>query len=389
MATVNTGTRGTKLVTGTENVNVRDVSERILLLQPNAAPLISYQAGMGAKKVAFNPTFEWLQDELSPNTVTDSGGSGTGTTINLTTNEGGYVRPNDVLIAPNGESIHVTSKSTDALTVQRSMGSVAADDIATGEQFVIIGQAVQEGSDIPSYRHTEQVTKTGYIQIFKDPVILTEIQNATKSYGGPDRTKKRMLAAIEHKRSIEQAFLFGDAFEQTSGTQTLRGTGGLINEISTNVLAAGGVLSESDFTDSFLGDVFRYQPEIPLDTKLAFFSPILIAAINSWAKGALRITSNEKSFGVKIGTYVSAHGELKIIRHWLLKDFTEFQKYGFVVDPQFTSYRFMDGLDTKLHVNTQADSVSSIQDEYRTACGHQLGLEKAHGVISGVTGYAA
>jgi len=197
-----------------------------------------------------------------------------------------------------------------------------------------------------------------------------------------------MKKAIEHKRQIEQAFLFGDGFEDTSGSQTRRGTDGLLNYITTNVTDFGGVISEGEF-ENFMRTVFRYHPTVTAPEKWFLASPIIISAVNFWAKNALQVDQNVKTFGVRVTKYRSGHGDLNITRHWLLEDFTEFKKYGFVLDPENIKYRFLTNLDTKLHTDIQQKQEEVHRDEYRTHAGLMLQQEKTHGIAKGITGFAA
>jgi hypothetical protein len=384
-----TGIRGTKFVTGTEDLNIRDVSSRIALLQPEDAPLLAFMNGLKKKLKASNPKFEWIEDELIPNIVTISGAEASGSTsFALTSGQGVRVRVNDLLISNTGESILVTAISTDTLTVTRSMGAVAATAYVTLDEFVLAGTAMLEGATAPTSLWTQKSTKTNYIQIFRDVVELTVTQVNTDSYGGNTRLNERKKKAVEHKRQIEQALLLGDGFEDTSGTQTRRGTTGLLNWISTNITDAGGVLTEAEF-EAFMRSIFRYHPTVTAPEKWFLASPVIISAVNFWAKSTLRIESNEKTFGVRVAKYRSGHGDLNITRHWLLEDFVEFKQYGFAIDPENVMYRFLQNLDTKLHIDIQNDDEEVNRDEYRTHAGLQLMQEKTHGLIKGVTGFAA
>jgi hypothetical protein len=382
-----TGTRGTKYSVATENSLVRDVADKIYLLQPDDAPLTTFTRGIGGKESTDNPKYEWLESDIRPGKVVVSGSIGTSTTIDVVAGTGTRIRVGDILIAPTGESILVTVVTTDALTVTRSMGAVASDTLADGDELVIAGNALAEGSDAVTSVYTKKETLYNYIQIFKDSVTLTEVQNASKSIGGNDRKFQQMVKAIEHKRGIEQAFLFGDRFEETTG-QAQRGTGGLIFFVTTNVTNVGGVLTEADF-ESFCQTLFRYNPAVSSPKKLMLANPIMISGINFWAKNALQISQSEKSYGIRIATYRSGHGDLDIVKHWLLSDLEEWKTYNFCLDPANVKYRYLPGLDTKLHLDTQAKSVSTHQDEYRTYCGLQVMQEKTHGIIHGITGFAA
>lgn len=382
------GARGTKYSVATEGSLVRDVADKIALLQPEDAPLLTFMNSLKKKREATNPKFEWFEDQLAPNIVTTTT-TGTGTSIAITTGLGVRVRTGDLLITSTGESMLVTAGGgTDALTVTRSVGAVAAATLASGDELVIAGNACTEGASNPEAKFTKKTSALNYIQIFRDSVKITATQAASKSYGGDDRAYQRKLRGMEHKRGIEQAFLFGDAFEDTSGTQAIRGTGGLINLISTNVTDCGGVLTEGSF-ETFCRALFRYSPTEASATKLFLVSPMIISALNFWNKTKLLVRQDDKTFGTRLATYRSGHGDLEVTRHWLLQDFTEFQKYGFALDPANLYYRYMSGLDTKLHIDIQTKDSETFIDEYRTHAGLQLQLEKTHAILKGVTGYAA
>ncbi len=389
MAEPQTGIRGVKYAAGTEDSLVRDVAARIALLQPDDAPLLAFINGLKSKSVAHNPKFEWFEDELIPNSCTIAGTEAGGSTdFALTSGQGVRIKVNDLLISNTGEAILVTAISTDALTVKRSMGGVAATAYIALDEFVIAGTAMLEGANAPTSVWQGKVSKNNFIQIFRDIVELTVTQANSESYGGNDRTFQRMKKAMEHKRQIEQAFLFGDGFEDTSGAQTRRGTTGVLNFVTTNVTDFGGVITEGEF-EAFMRTVFRYHPTVSAPEKWFLCSPILISALNFWAKNALQVTQDVKTFGVRITKYRSGHGDLNITRHWLLEDFTEFKQYGFVLDPENIKYRFLQNLDTKLHTDIQQKQEEVHRDEYRTHAGLMLLQERTHGVAKGVTGFAA
>jgi hypothetical protein len=345
--------------------------------------------GLKNKQKTGNPTFEWFEDDLRQNIVTIAGAeSANSVTFDVTSGQGVRVRVNDLLISNTGESLLVTSISTDALTVTRTMGAVAKTAYVSGAEFVLAGTAMLEGANAPTSVWKGKVAVENYIQIFRDMVELTETQANTDNYGTDDRSHQRRKVAIEHKRAIEQAFLFGDKFEDTSAAQTRRGTGGLLSYITTNVTDAGGIITEGEF-EAFMRTVFQYHPTVTAPEKWFLCSPIIISAINFWAKNALQVTNDETSFGVRIAKYRSGHGDLNITRHWLLEDFTEFKQYGFVLDPENVKYRFLQNLDTKLHTDIQQKQEEVHRDEYRTHAGLQLMQEKTHGIVKGVTGFAA
>lgn len=398
MAEPVSGMRGTKFSAGTEGSLVRDVDEKIHLLQPDDAPLTVFTRKIGGKESVDNPKYEWIEDELIPNVIADSNNSGTGTTINVTAGQEARVRVGDILIAPNGESILVTAVASGALTVQRAKSTTpAAYTLQTGDQLIIAGNAMMEGSANATFLYTQKSYPYNFIQIFKDSVELTEVENASKAYGGNTRRFMQMKKAIEHKRAIEQAFLFGARFEDTSGAQARRATGGLIYFITTNVTDfALGTITEADF-EEVMRTLFRFRPAISAPVKLGIFNPVMISAVNFWAKQPVEVSQNEKTFGVRVGRYRSGHGDLDIINHWLLADFASsniagtsgFGTINFCLDPVNLKYCYLPGLDTKLHLDTQPKNETKSLDEYRSYVGLKVMQQKTHSIFKGAIGFAA
>ena len=323
--TVNQATRGTYVSATTEGSLIRDVADRIALLQPDASPLITFMSALKRKKKATNPVFEWFEDDLVPASVVDAAGAGTGSTITVSAAQGKYVRNGDILIAPNGESILVTAGGgTTSLTVSRALGTTpSAFTLATGDELIIAGNAITEGSTTPAYRYTQKSGKSNNIQIFRDPVKITTTQMHSDNYGEDDPVYQRKKVGIEHKRGIELAFLFGNASSTADASSVgyLRTTKGLFNWISTNVTNAGGTITESEM-ESFLRTLFRYQAKTGAQTKVLLATPIMVSALNHWAKSALQVSQDEKLYGMRVGTYRSGHGDLIFKRHWLLGDFS-------------------------------------------------------------------
>jgi hypothetical protein len=395
-------TRGTYNAAVTETSLVRDVASRIALLQPDASPLVTFMTALKRKKEAKNPKFEWFEDDLVPCAIADAGGAGTGTSITVSAAHGLIIRNGDMLIAPNGESLLVTAgQGTTTLTVTRAVGTTpTAFTLAAGDELVVAGNAITEGGTTPAYRYVAKSPKFNYIQIFRDPVKITTTQEASESYGGDDKTYQRKKVAIEHKRALELAFMFGNASATADGSSVgyLRTTKGLFNWISTNVTNCGGTITEAEM-ESFLRKLFRYQAQTGPQTKILLASPIMVSALNFWAKSNLQVRSDEKVYGMRVSTYRSGHGDLDFVRHWLLGDFDtgdygtspklSWSGYNFAIDPANLQYRYLTGLDTKLHPDIGQPTEEYSLDEYRTHAGLECQLEQTHGILSYVAGYAS
>jgi hypothetical protein len=107
-----------------------------------------------------------------------------------------------------------------------------------------------------------------------------------------------------------------------------------------------------------------------------------------FGRAKLQTVSKDKTYGISMVNYISAHGELYIVKHNLLEG-TIYGGYGFLIDPENIKYRHLNGRDTRLKTDTQDNDMDGWQDEYITEAGLMVKLPKTHAVLYGVTGYSA
>jgi hypothetical protein len=124
-----------------------------------------------------------------------------------------------------------------------------------------------------------------------------------------------------------------------------------------------------------------------------FASPLLVSVINNYSLNKVQTSVGDTVYGVKVMSYVSAHGELKIVKHNLLEG-AVWGGYGIVVDfgDDALKYRYLNGSgpggsrDTKLLTDREENDRDGKRSEYLTEAGLQVGNSERHGVITGVTG---
>jgi len=281
--------------TGSQNINsnqkVLDMSDKIFLLEPQAAPLYVLVSRLN-KRPAINTTVQWLEDVLNPSWTTLAASAMTGysgETTPLTASNSGYLNKYDLIKLPiTGEIMLVTGVAGTAFTAARCYTSAVntANSAAALADVVIIGSAFEEGSSNTTLttNSTKTSTVTNYLQIFRKSVEITKSMANTELYGGMDRPYQRKKKGIELMRDLERAFLFGEPLQDadtydTSQTHARRTTGGIFHFIATNATAAGGALTESEF-EGFLRTVFRYGS----NTRYLFCSPLVVSVISLWAK---------------------------------------------------------------------------------------------------------
>ena len=68
---------------------------------------------------------------------------------------------------------------------------------------------------------------------------------------------------------------------------------------------------------------------------------------------------------------------------------TNYGTYGFLIDMDYARLRTLRGKNTHMRKNIEEPSSTAEVHEYRTAFSLEFAWEKAHGILRGVTSYAA
>ena len=373
--------------TGTGNIGsarlVVDMSNEIALLQPSKTPLITIlKQAMKNTRAASNPKFSWMEDDLKARWDAINNGAGyNDAATSIVVDNGAYFIVGDVVKVPRtGEVLFVTAVNTNTLTVTRGFGTTAAAALVDNDPLVIVGNANQEGSGTRTIKSTTVAEVYNYTQIFKTPFGVTNTMNASKTYGQKELAYQQMKAGIEHAVDMSRALYFGQRKLDTSGAQPLRTTGGLLQYLIENNYDAGGQLTQSEFDQNICEVIFKYGSQ----EKVMLSSSRLISVINGWALGKLQVTQNEKTYGIAVTKYVTPFGVLNLV-HEPLFEGAVYGGYGVVLDPEDVKYRPLNGRDTKLETNIQANDVDARTDQYITETGLEVRSPKKHAVITGVT----
>lgn len=387
--------KGREATTGTYGVEqaqrVVDMSERILQLWPEETPLTVLLRKLNARD-CINPEFSWLEDEPVPWTATYTSANEITQGTSLGVSDGNRFAPNDLVkVFRTGEVFRVTAVSSNTLTVERNWDSGPTDRLLqNGDALFIVGDAQPEASALPESRTTKKVKVFNYTQIFRTPVSVSGTLDASELYGGNERNYQRAKMGREHRMKIERALWFGVRRESLSGSYPVRSTGGVFYFLTTNktTLANEPAFTKQEF-ERFLETVFSYGS----DERFVFASPRMVSLINAFADNAIRVMqfevgrSQDRTFGIQISRYQSAHGVVNIVNTPLFRDYrTSNGVAGKVLvaldmDREGAAYRYLRGRDTKLVVDAVRDGVDGHVDDYLTECGLQLGLEKRHGIL--------
>jgi hypothetical protein len=343
-------------------------------------------------QVAIREKVNWLEDQYFPNLSSlAASATSAATTVTVATGEGDYFRAGDLVrLASTGEIMEVVSEASDVLTVNRSVGSVAANTAQTGVQLLIVGNAAEQGAAIGTIKVTTRVLGYNYTQIVRHPLGFTGTQEEIETYGPGDPGNEIAKKLVEHKRALENLIFSGArAYTSNSGSSLANPKGwmgGVEEFISTNVSSSVGALSLTAL-DNALEDIFQYGTM----NKVIFAAPTPAGALsrlltNSW----VRARPEDKVFGAKVTAFINgAYGaSVPVItkREWGRESTSSRGGWIVVLDLAYIKKRPLRNRGTRLLRNRQARDVDSTSHEYMTEMSLEFAQEKAHGMLEGITG---
>ena len=369
---------------------VRDVANRIEYLDPDVAPLTLILQKAKAKSCS-NTKFEWPEKDLPARWDQINNGAGyTNADTSLVVDNGAYFSIGDIVnVTRTQEKFRVTAVATNTLTVVRGVGSTAAAALLDNDDLQIIGNAYTEGSLSGAEKSHIETYVFNYTQIVRTPLGVTGSEMASENYIGPDRPRLRAEKNIEHRIDLERTALFGERNNDTGSTANPRRyTGGLFYYLTgaTNTTDMSGIMTDPEL-ETFLQNVFQHTGSS--NSRLFLASPLIISVIDQIAVGRLNVMQGAETYGLAIKQWVTGHGTLNIVKHRLLEagpSQVGYSGYGLALDVNKLAFRYLQGRNTKLLVDIQANDLDGIKDEYMTEAGWQVANPLLHGIVKGVTG---
>lgn len=359
-----------------------DCSKVITQLIPSADPY-AVLLMKERKEATDTAEFIWFDDEpVGWWTKASAAADDTATNINVV--DGSIFATHDILKVPRtSEVLRVTATNANVLTVVRGYGTTASAAIEAEDWLVRIGNAMEENSNAPASKLNQPQKFTNYTQIVRTTFDESMTSaHEIKRVGGKERTRLRAKKLLEHRLDIARISIWGEKKEDLSSGKPRRMTAGINSFIQTNRKDVGGSLTEAEW-ENFLEMGFSYGSK----TKLFVCSRTVGGAINMIAQNKIITTSGEEIYGIRLPKYRSFHGDVIIAVDRSLEN--AYAGYGFLLDMKNIVYRPLNGRDTKLHPNIQANDVDGWVDEYLTEFGMMVRQEKTHAVLFGVTGFSA
>ncbi len=405
MPTVQTGNRAQdSWATDREDL---DFADRIALLNPNENPLTLIAMRMG-KGTSGNIKHQWVDDETQPVNAQLEGAAVTAaTTFDVTAGEGARFAVGDVLRTINAanEIMLVTAISTDELTVDRDYGEAGtpgytarADTIADNDFLEIIGNAFEQGHDLPVIKNTLEVIRMNFCQDLRTPVGITEVAAAARVHGEQDWPYQLRKKGIEHMNYWERTNMWGvaedgdqGAFDGTNNTAP-QAAGGLYFYINEYADAARQVV-QADITQQEFLDFLENAFEFGSRQKVLFAPALLRSAIDFWGIAKLNTTPETKAFGIDVSRWISSHGLVTIVTHKLLKDpLGTSGVWAFLIDVdelKWITYSNIGATKLRMIDPYASDGSTLKQAEYQTLGCLEMRQANKHAMLEQMTSYSA
>lgn len=362
---VASGARST--VAGIVSTRLKVDMDDIYMYESESEDALFKTLSMISKEKAHAKTVAWHADELVPQFVRINGGTLTDatTTITVDTPGGNYVPPNFLIeVTRTGEQMVTTTggSATTIVVVGRSWGSTAAAALADNDEIMILGPAYAESASLQSAVSTTEVQYTNNIQTVRNnwhiSGLLQEISKNGGTYGGEDPAIQRRKTLAEHRRTLNRLLLNAEA--GTSGGQATMT--GLIPFIEAN--ASGNVNSATTLTEP----VFEAHNELWFDAgessdRVLLTSQKVHGIINQFPSTVQRTKSGDTKHGLRISKYISAHGDIQIVRERQLRG-DKYSKAAIGFDPNRVKLKVV--RDTRMIKDRQGVSEDGYMEEVLT-----------------------
>jgi hypothetical protein len=379
-----------------------DFADGIALLDPNANPftLITQKLNRGSSGAIKH---SWLEDVLQPESGQVTAEEAASETTLAVDDALVYAVGDLVMHNQTNEIMLVTASTTTTILVDRDYGEAGtpgytalADTIDDNDYLTIIGNAFEQGAVLPTEKSVVETERYNYCQDVRTPFGVTEIAAAANVYGENDWTWQMKKAGITHQRKLEAGALWGvpeiGVSTLSAGVDTGPPTSGGIRWFLNEYASAARKVSQAEITMTEFLDFLEAGFEYGSAEKVMFCSPVLRTALDYWGITKLNTFSEKNVFGMKVATWVSAHGTVKFVTHKMLKDPGSDGAWNFLLDME--NIKWVDyaniGSTRLRHLDVyQATGETSKKAEYQTIGCMEFKLPETHAYLKGVTSYAA
>jgi hypothetical protein len=324
-----------------------NVDEKIYEFEPNTNPFLLLLSKISKEPAGGSSEFKHLESTELAHTgkITDAN---VADDTEFTVDDASVFRIGDLITCPDVTScdimrIYNVDYENDKINVARGYADAdtadtgpAIDGSSTNVVILKIASAFEEGSAWGEAVSVEPSFKTGYCQIFKDTIGITDSANNTVMYGGNQYARDRKNAGIRVSKQTERAFVYGKLGKKILNGKPIRTTAGILSLISTNTYDAGAVELDLDMWEYFLG----LNSGVGSDGKVIFASKGICQQVSSFARDRIQTRSKETMFGISLTEYLSTLGKTYyIVNYEKVFDISPYTGYAMCLDLAYLKYK--------------------------------------------------
>lgn len=295
--------------------------------------------------------------------INDAGGYTTGDTT-FTMDATTHLLPGMIMRNERtGENMIInTINSTTSISVNRSIGSVAAAAILDDDDFYQVGNAYEESSQRPNANNLIPVRVTNLTQIFRNTWGISNSAKATTVIAGESTdAENRQDCAAFHAQDIEKALFFGQKSQGTRNGQPFRTMDGLINITEdtqfyppiyagvVNSFTAGATTNWTQL-EGFLDPVFNQATDPKgAPERVLFCGGEAKKVLNNIGRlnGTYQLMDGQTNFGLQFSTLTISRGKFRIIEHPLFNSNATWAKMAVGVDLPTFRVAYLQGRKTE------------------------------------------
>jgi hypothetical protein len=316
----------------------------------------------------------------------------------------------------------VNAINTNADTPANVLGFVATRTVASavdydigdlGAEVLVVGSAFAEGGlDISSDIYNLPINPFNYTQIFRSPFQLTGTALKTSAKfdeTGPYKDKSKE-ASINHMIELEKNYIFGERNLFNSGGSIIRTMGGILwylrqwelgttygNTAATTdaddnkriITNTSGLMTDKQY-NTWLERLFRVTNN-KTNEKLVLCGSGFLSVINQLYQSKACLTADmplNVTYGMNVVKHTTPFGTIYYKTHPLMSQNAALRNNALFLDIQNFVYRFLDGRDTALLKNRQANDADYRKDEWLTEAGLEVRFPESHMYIQNVLDFA-
>jgi len=363
----------------------KNYRELFTLLEPNGNAPLNALLSMASSEATDDPEFKNFRDELPERKLSINNGAGyNDSATDLVIDSGAdnlFAVAGTILVnSATNEVMRVTADAgSTSLTVERNIGGTA-HSITDGDELFIAGSAYAEGASSPTGVSFDATVASNFTQIFRTAFTVTETLRSTNLRTGDKEDELATKALKLHMSDIERAMFFSRKHEaNATSANPLRFTGGLMNTI-TNVIdrsTNSNTMTEKQFDDALIEDIFAFGSK----QKIMFCGAKVAGHLQQFGKNRWQPTVVDGTYGVNLTQYSTFAGDLMVHLHPQFRQVPGMDNAAVILDFPYLSYRYLEGRDTQLLRDRQANDADQVKHEYLTECGLEMLQDKVHAVI--------